>query len=207
MFIVNLLFLSLASFSTYCVFTHSYLHECSNMIGLFCCVDFVLHVTNINKMRPSMILHHLFAISITVFTYNHIDVMTLSYTNNECDVSMTLIKNVMSVEISTIFLMNYYLMKQSKIMTYLLHNLLYIMYQLNQVAFVSTFAYYRLYNYFVNVIMSRQIYVFISSVSKNDYYTYSVFIGLYGLFFLNCFWFYEIVQKIGLNLPKRKITE
>jgi len=206
MFIVNLLFLSLASFSTYCVFTHSYFYECSNMIGLFCCMDFVLHVTNINKMRPSMILHHLFAISISVFTYNHIDAMTLSYTNNEC-VSMTMIKNVMSVEISTIFLMNYYLMKHMTSKIYLIHNLLYIMSQLNQVAFVSTFAYYRLYNYFVNVVMSRQIYVFISSVSKNDYYTYSGFIGLYGLFFLNCFWFYEIVQKIVLNTPKRKIAE
>ena len=180
-YILQSMYLSVSVFSTYCIFTTSYLNLCNYNIALICCIDYFLHVYNINKLNFDMILHHLFALMIIYFFYNHNYLIV-----DNIEIKNNLIKNILSTEISTNFLIINNFIKNTK-------NLIIV--KINQILFVSTFFYFRVYNYFIYIILSNDVKILIIKISKNNYYKYLLCIGMYGLFILNIYWFFIILKK------------
>ena len=180
-YILQSIYLSISVFSTWCIFTKSYLNLCSYNIALFCCIDYFFHFCNINKLKFDMILHHLFALMLIYFFYNHnyLIIDNIKIKNN-------LIENILSTEISTNFLIINNFIKNIK-------NLFII--KINQILFVSTFFYFRIYNYFIYIILSNDVNILIINISKNYYYKYLLYTGMYGLFILNIYWFFILLKK------------
>jgi hypothetical protein len=180
-YILQGIYLSISVFSTYCIFTSSYLEFCNYNVGLFCCIDYFLHVCNINKLKFDMILHHLFALMIIYFFHKHN--YPIIY---DIDEKNNLIKNILSTEISTTFLIINNFIKNIKNS---------IIIKINQILFISTFFYFRIYNYLIYVVLSNNVNILIIKVSKNNYYKYLSYIGLHGLFILNIYWFFILLKK------------
>jgi len=180
-YVLQSIYLSISVFSTYCILTTSYLNLCNYNIALFCCIDYFLHICNINKLKFDMILHHLFALMIIYFFYNHNYLII-----DNIEIKNNLIKNILSTEISTNFLIINNFIKNIKTS---------IIIKINQILFVSTFFYFRIYNYFIYIILSNDVNILIIKISKNNYYKYLLYIGMYGLFILNIYWFFIILKK------------
>jgi hypothetical protein len=66
---------------------------------------------------------------------------------------------------------------------------------INNLLFVVTFFYYRLYNYGIKVVVSKPLwYIVINNFTNME--TIFLYFSLYGLFFLNIYWFVLILKKI-----------
>ena len=76
--------------------------------------------------------------------------------------------------------------------------------EINKYAFVSSFAYIRVYNYTRYVVLSEKVYYIIVFISKHPIHQYSMFIGIYGLGIMNLYWFYIIVQKLSAMITNNK---
>lgn len=177
--IIPYIHLSLSIFSTYCVFTNYYLCTCVYLVGVVLYIDYFLHYLKINRLRPDIRIHHLLALFIVHFVYNHRDIL------NDFNLEIAdFIKNVLSLEISTIFLTGNILLPKSS-----------IIYKINQWVFITSFAYFRIYQYTRFVILSEKPYYIVIILSKHLISQYSMFIGIYGLGILNFYWFYLILQK------------
>jgi hypothetical protein len=171
--------LSLSIFSTYCVFTNYYLCTGVYLVGIVLYIDYILHYLKINLLRPDIQIHHLFALFIVHFVYNHREFL------NDINSEITdFIKNVLSLEVSTIFLSSNFLLSKTS-----------IIYKINHWGFITSFAYFRIYQYTRYVILSEKIYYIVINISKHLISQYSMFIGIYGLGILNFYWFYLILQK------------
>jgi hypothetical protein len=177
--IIPYMHLSVSIFSIYCILTNYYLFSGVYLIGIVLYIDYFLHYFKINNLRPDIQIHHLLALFIVHFVFHHREF--LHETNEEI---VDFIKNVLSLEISTIFLTSNYLLPKTS-----------IIYKLNQFNFIISFAYFRIYQYTRYVVLSEKTYYIIVILSNHPIYQYSMFIGMYGLGILNFYWFYLILQK------------
>jgi hypothetical protein len=177
--IIPYMHLSVSIFSIYCILTNYYLFAGVYLIGIVLYIDYFLHYFKINNLRPDIQIHHLLALFIVHFVFHHREF--LHETNEEI---VDFIKNVLSLEISTIFLTSNYLLPKTS-----------IIYKLNQFSFIISFAYFRIYQYTRYVVLSEKAYYIIVILSNHPIYQYSMFIGMYGLGILNFYWFYLILQK------------
>jgi len=130
-----------------------------------------------------MILHHIFANTIVFFSTNHYYLIDIAEQS-------VIIKNVLSLEISTIFLTMRNILSTIKI-----ENIATIQ-KLNDICFVFTFAYFRVYRYTQTLIVSNTLTELILVISRNKFYQYSMFVSLYGLLVLNYYWFFLILRKM-----------
>lgn len=169
-------YLSLSILSTLCVINNFQLINCSNTVGIMCLFDF-LYIK-----RTDMILHHIFVLLM-------IDYMNNNYYN--IPISGNIISIILSTEISTIFLItnsllsNDYIIKDYlKINTYFIN----IIKNMNNILFISTFLYYRVYNYYFNLIIDKDTNISFFRYTKNVYRFYEIYISIYGLFLLNLYW-------------------
>jgi hypothetical protein len=179
---LQFIYLIISSSVSYCIFINKYLYLCVYTVCCFCILDYILHVLKINKLKRDMILHHNFVLCNILFIHNHLYPVT--YNINDANI---IIRNVLSTEISTIFLILNNLIK---------HDKLKIINNINQVFFVSSFIYYRIYNYWIYIIISKETNLFIINVSKNNFHLIYMYIGIYGLFAINIFWLTRIFNKI-----------
>lgn len=182
---INYMYLLVSSLSTYCIINNVYLEFVCYIIGLLCLIDYFLYFCKINKLNINMIIHHLLTLLIIQFIYINSEKINNSVIKNEL---FLLIKNVLCVEISTNFL----------ILRNLLKNSWEIIKTINDILFVITFVYFRLYHYTYYIILSKNTYYIILEINKD----YFVFIGLYGLFLLNIYWFIFIINKMFHPIKK-----
>jgi hypothetical protein len=76
---------------------------------------------------------------------------------------------------------------------------------INKLLFVTSFIYYRFYNYLYYLILDKNIYNIFIFYSKNNLEFYKITFGIYGLFILNLYWCSIIIYKIGEKVYKVKI--
>ena len=181
--ILNLIYLGISCFSAYCIFNTIYLNQCVYIVGTGCILDFSLHILNINKLRMDMLIHHIFALLIISFCYFH----TYPVIYNIYDKNI-IVKNILLTEVSTIFLIINKLLKQQTLKN------------INQIIFVLTFIYSRIYIYYINIIISKETYLFITNISKNNFHLTYLYIGIYGIFMINIYWFYLLVKKYLISI-------
>jgi hypothetical protein len=177
--LIPYLHLSVSLFTTYCIITNNYLFSVTYFIGIVIFIDYLLHYFKIKNLRLDIQIHHLFALFIICFIFNH-----RNYLHESNEEISDLIKKFLSLEISTIFLTGNYLLPKKT-----------ILYKLNQFGFIIIFAYYRIYQYTRYVILSEKVYFIIVILSNHPISKYSMLIGINGLGILNFYWFNIILQK------------
>ena len=116
---LQIMYLGVSLASCVCVMTNSYIIICSNIVGCMCLVDLFF------IKKTDMLIHHISALGLIHYLNIHSDIEIIN----------DLLHVALSTEISTIFLT--------------LNNLLENIYikKINKIAFISTFFYYRIYNY------------------------------------------------------------
>lgn len=196
--VLQLLYLSISSCVTFCIYQNKYLEVCCYSVGFFCIIDFGLHLLRINNLKLDMILHHNFALCVIFLLYyytylveNNIDDIHNIHNIDNVNNKNSLIKSFLLTEVSTIFLILNSLIKNNKLI---------ILKKINQLFFVSTFIYYRIYYYLVNIIINSEINLFIMNISKNNFHLYYMYFGIYGLFIINIYWMILLLNKILNNL-------
>lgn len=175
---MDLLTLSVSITSTISIITQYQLINCSYLVGLFCLFD-LFYVKKLD-----MFIHHIFVLIMIYCFYNTL------MNNNEKNI---FINNILSTEISTNFLMIKSLLSKYKIKNKLLNII-------NNICFIITFFYYRIYNYFIYIVISKKIHLIIIKY-YNNYQLFFIFFSIYGLFLLNLFWMNLIIKKIFKLTP------
>jgi hypothetical protein len=128
--------------------------------------------------KKDMLFHHILVLSM------------LHYMNNHCSIEnrKEIVSVILRTEISTIFLtLNNLLENISSIVC---------VKKINKVAFVSTFLYYRIYNYSYYLILDKNIHNTFFIYSRNNFEYFEIYFGLYGLFILNLYWCFLIFKKM-----------
>jgi hypothetical protein len=195
-FYINCTTLFIALLSTYSINTNTNLYFCCQIIGIYCFIDIFLHIFNIQKIKFEFLLHHFFALLIIGFLRSHyfLDTYKIEEKND-------LIKNILCVEISSIFLSIREINNQNILIDNdTVNRKESIILKINDVLFVLTFIYYRIYNYTVNIILSEKFYLFVINISIHKYHSYYLLIGSHGLFLLNCYWFNQIIKTIYFEM-------
>lgn len=163
--------LGISLYSFFCVMTDFYVIPCSNIVGIMC----FIHLFYVKK--NDMLIHHISVLSMIHYMNTHDDI------ENRKEI----ISVILSVKTSTIFLALNYLLENSSAVN---------LKKINSVAFVSTFIYYRIYNYSYYLILDKNIHNTLFIYSKNNFEYCEIYIGLYGLFSLNIYWLCLIFKKI-----------
>ena len=168
---LHCMYLGISLFSCFCIMTNFYVISCSNIVGLMCLIDFYF------VKKSDMVMHHILVLSMLHYMNNH----------NHIENRIEIVSVILSTEISTIFLT----------LNNLLENIssFFIIKKINKIAFVSTFIYYRIYNYSYYLIMDKNIHNTFFIYSRNNFEFCEIYIGLYGLFILNLYWSYLIFKK------------
>lgn len=169
---LQIMYLGISLLSSFCITTNYHVITCANIVGLMCLVD--LCFIKKNDMR----LHHILVLCMLHYMNVHPNIKN----RNE------IVSTILSTEVSTIFLT----------MNNLLDNLnnLVILKKINKCFFVSTFVYYRIYNYSCYLIFDKNTHYIFLNYSKNNFEFYKIHIGIYGLFLLNLYWGCFILNKI-----------
>ena len=172
---LNCIYLGISLFSCFCIMNNFYIITCSNIVGVMCLIDFYF------VKKKDMLFHHVLVLSMLHYMNNHGDIE-----NRKEIVSV-----ILSTEISTIFLtLNNLIEKISSIVS------IKQIKEINKVAFVSTFVYYRIYNYSYYLILDKNIHNIFFIYSRNNFEYCEIYFGLYGLFILNLYWSCLILKKI-----------
>ena len=160
------LYLGVSLIASLCVITNTYLMECSNLVGLKCLIDLYF------ERKKEMIFHHILALGMIHYMNQHRDIENI----NE------IISVLLSTEISTVFLILNNSLEHS------------IVKNVNKMVFVSTFFYYRVYNY-THLLLDKNTNSSFLIYSRNNVEYYQIYTTLYGLFILNVYWASLILKK------------
>jgi hypothetical protein len=182
MFYVYAFHLAVSVGSSYCVIINQQLIPCCIIVGLACLADL-----SCRDLRLDMRVHHAFIIIFCSFINKHYSVFLIQ--------KPEFVRNVLALEISNIFLISQYFLTDYHYAKCA-----------NQVLFVSSFAYVRMYYYTKNVAFNPQLYYFVYRICDHWTESYILFSGLIGIFFLNCYWFrlivMKMIEKLGFGLNK-----
>jgi len=180
-FQLQFIYLTISIVSSFCVMKNFYVVPCSNVVGLICFIDIYF------LKRNDMILHHFLVLSMLHYMNNHADIENRS----------EIVSVILSTEISTIFLTTNNLLEFAGNMV--------IAKNINKLLFVSSFFYYRIYNYTFYLILDNNIHKTFYCYSKNNFEFCEIYGGVFGLFFLNLYWFGIIFKKTLFNKTYNKI--
>ena len=165
------MYLGISLFSCFCIMTNFYIITCSNIVGVMCLIDFYF------VKKKDMLLHHILVLSMLHYMNNHSDIE-----NRKEIVSV-----ILTTETSTIFLtLNNLLENASSLVN---------VKKINKIAFVSSFVYYRIYNYSYYLILDKNIHNTFLIYSRNNFEYCEIYFGIYGLFILNLYWGTLIFKK------------
>jgi hypothetical protein len=73
---------------------------------------------------------------------------------------------------------------------------------INKILFVLTFMYYRIYNYAYYLILNKNSNYILVTYSKNNFEICKIYISIYGLFILNIYWYYLILNILFQSWKK-----
>jgi hypothetical protein len=166
---LQLVYLGMSLFSSVCVMTNLFVVPCCNIVGFMCLLDFYF------VKKKDMILHHILIMTMLHYMNNH-----------DSEYKKDIVFVVLSTEISTIFLITHNLLDNAC-------NIV-VLKNINKLFFISSFVYYRIYNYSY-LLLDNNIYNTLYIHSKNNFEYYEIFASLYGLFFLNLYWTCLILKK------------
>jgi hypothetical protein len=159
--------LFIAGISSYIYFTNGNYRKISHCIATYLLVDLF-----INK-KIDMYIHH--AIGLMLYSFVHMNQLSEESEN-------ILMKPFIAVEISSIFYNINYLYPKNYFSA------------LNNLLFITTFFYYRIYNYYYSVIKNEDINHIIENTGEvSKYYYYS---AIYNLYILNLYWFSKIMKIV-----------
>jgi len=178
---LQLIYLSISVVSCFCVMTNFYVITCSNIVGIMCLIDFYF------VKKRDMLLHHFLVLCMLHYMNNHACIEN----RNE------IVSVILSTEISTIFLTTNNLLD-------ITGNIIAIK-NINKLLFISSFVYYRIYNYTYYLIFDKNIHKIFLVYSKNNFEFCEIYIGIYGLFILNIYWCGLILSKLLFNAPNKFI--
>ncbi len=165
--IIDMIFLGVSIMSTVCIVNNCYLIECCNIVALKCVADLFV------EKKKDLLFHHIMALTLIHYINQHRDIKPLT---DE-------VSSILSTEISTIFLvLNNYIHNST------LNNV-------NKLAFVITFYYYRIYNYSY-LLLDKNVNSALYIYSRNNFEYFEIYTALYGLFLLNIYWGTLILKKI-----------
>jgi hypothetical protein len=188
------IYLSISILSTLSVFNKFQLINCSNVVGLMCLIDFFY------IKKRAMIVHHIFVLMMIQYMNTHHNIL----------IRENIISVVLSTEISTIFLITNSLLSNNYISDFVLKincYLVTIIKNINSILFIYTFLYYRVYNYYYNLIIDKETNIVFLKYSKNIYEFYEIYISIYGLFILNLYWSVLIFIKFSSLLDYSKLCK
>ena len=152
--------------SSFCAITNSYLIECCHLVGLNCLFDLY------SARKKDYILHHILVLGLSHYLNQHNDIENIK----------EMASILLSTEISTVFLNLDSLLEYS------------VVKNVNKMAFISTFHYYRIYNYSY-LVFNKNVHSAIFIHSRNNFEYCEIYIGIYGLFILNLYWSSLIFKK------------
>jgi hypothetical protein len=178
---LQLMYLSISIVSCFCVITNFYVIPCSNIVGFMCLIDFYF------VKRKDMMLHHFLVLCMLHYMNNHNDIENRS----------EIVSVILSTEISTIFLTTNNLLE-------FVDNMV-IAKNINKLLFISSFVYYRIYNYTYYLVLDNNIHKIFYYYSKNNIEFCEIYGGVYGLFILNLYWCGIILKKTIFNIAYNKI--
>ena len=154
----------IATISSYIYFTNGDFKTISHFIAMYLITDLF-----INK-KVDLYIHH--AIGLILYTF--------MYTSSGS--GHIFMKPFIAVEISSVFYNIKFLYPKNYFST------------LNDLLFVVTFFYYRIYNYYYSVILNEDINNMIENTGQiSKYFYYS---AVYNLYALNMYWFSQIIKII-----------
>lgn len=182
--ILELIHFNVAAISTYYCYTMKTgeinSNACCYLVAGVCLLDIGLHLLKLHTLRKDMIFHHIFALFIILFVYNHTYPVTYNIeTKNE------LTKNVLLTEVSSMFLVANNILQKKTLAK-----------KMAQVLFAGTFFYYRIYNFVIKIVANKQTNLFIFAVAKHEGHLLYMYAGIYGLISLNIYWGRLIAQKV-----------
>jgi hypothetical protein len=162
--------------SVYCILTNTYVVECASMIRVSLLSDCLFQVTRIKQFKPDFFLHHILGLFFIQYYLQHMD---------ETADADGIIRTILTVEISSIFLtLRYFRTFLSKALQ-----------QINDILFVCTFFYFRIYFYPVHL-FTPAVYKVLSDISKDSLQHAMIFVAMYGLYGLNVYWGHMILRKL-----------
>ena len=201
--LIQIAYLGISIGSTYCVYVNdTYYDLCVQVIFAMCIVDYVVHFVRWSRMRTDMMIHHAFVMVFIgmLFAYNSSSRYGWLYQvqSNSHHPRNLLITTMVSTEISTMFLVMIPWIRPRASEAYTL-----FVSTVNKILFVTTFVYYRLYKYgmdiLINTHMHRYIYDEITSVPSilciQMCLYCTVELCIVGMWILNMYWFVLIVRK------------
>ena len=129
--------------------------------------------------KPEMFLHHILCLFTTVPSIFVVD-YNIGYND---------INNIFLTETSSLFLASNYFLKKYKFPK--------IIYTISNCCFFVTFVYYRVYNYYINIVLNYNYLncvIIINPICENIV-KFLINVSIYGLFALNLYWL-TIMLKI-----------
>ena len=181
---LQIMYFGISLFSCICIMTNYNIIMCSNIVSIICLFD-LYFIRN-----KDMIIHHVLVLCIMYYINKYIDI------ENKYKIAHILL----NTEISTLFLTINNLLNITTN-----RNDIIIFKNINKLLFVTSFIYYRFYNYLYYLILDKNIYNIFIFYSKNNLEFYKITFGIYGLFILNLYWCSIIIYKIGEKVYKVKI--
>lgn len=178
--LLQFLYLSISIVSFFCVMTNFHVIPCSNFVGFMCFIDFYF------VKKKDMLLHHFLVLCMLHYMNNHADI------ENRTEI----VSVILSTEISTIFLTTNNLLENAENMV--------IVKNINKWLFISTFVYYRIYNYTYYLILDNNVHKIFYNYSKNNFEFCEIYGGIYCLFILNLYWCGMIFNKAIINIAYNK---
>lgn len=180
---LHLNYLAVSSITSYYLYKNENLFFCIGIVFYLLLNDFIIHFLNLYKLRKDMIIHHIFSIIIIVFFLQYFQFL---YKN---PIALNIIRTLLSFEISTIFLSINNLFPKGKYTT---------IKSINQLFFITTFLYFRIYKFTIEIILDGISLEYIKRVAQKNYFW--IIYSIYGLYALNLFWTFTILKKIHKSL-------
>ena len=94
-------------FCTWSVYTKTLFYISNIHVGILCLLDYTLHLLHIEPLKTDLCIHHVFALMVVLFTIE-------THSSYNTEEKLQLMADVVSVEISTIFLSINYFLKGNK---------------------------------------------------------------------------------------------
>lgn len=170
------MYLGIALASSFCVVNNFHVLMCANAVGVMCLVDFFF------VRKKDMVLHH-----VLVLTQLH-------YINGHADFEHKekFVATILSTEVSTIFLISKHFLENTNLVV------------INNLAFVTTFVYFRIYNYAHQILFNDEVHRSCLKISNNRFEYGQCYVGLYGLFLLNGYWCSLIIKAVWQQFIRSK---
>ena len=207
---IQVVYFGISIGSVYCVYVDgTYCDMCVRVVWAMCGVDYVVHFIGWSRLRTDMMIHHA-CVSVLIgmlCRYHAFSDLHLLHPQRNL-----LITTMLSTEISTMFLVVIPLCRPTELCRPTWWIFMVKMISItNQILFLATFAYYRLYKYTVNLLTNADMHQYIYDELTYQNTNTMVIRILYGMtivgmWILNTYWFVLIVRKacrrVGTCRPK-----